>query len=173
MGTVPGIDFGSLTLQDALDLAVLIEEEARERYEEFAGQLELHHTPEAARFFRSMMGNEEKHRLSLASRRRELFGERPSRMNRGMLFDVEASELDEVRAFMSLREALQVSFRAEKKAWEFFCEALPRVRDPRVRELFAELRDEEVQHQRLVLAELEKTPPESALRPPEDEPVAQ
>jgi len=44
-----------------------------------------------------------------------------------------------------------------------------------VKALFAELRDEEVHHQKLVLAELEKTPPESILRAAhvEDEPVAQ
>jgi len=30
---MPTIDFASLTLQDALDLAILIEEEAKERYE--------------------------------------------------------------------------------------------------------------------------------------------
>ena len=57
------IDFAKLSLQDALDLAVLIEEEARERYEEFAHQMRLHHTHEAARFFRFMAGNEEKHRV--------------------------------------------------------------------------------------------------------------
>ena len=33
-----GIDFRALSLKDALDLAVLIEQEAEERYEEFAAQ---------------------------------------------------------------------------------------------------------------------------------------
>jgi erythrin-vacuolar iron transport family protein len=80
-----------------------------------------------------------------------------------------------VRVFMSPREALQVAFRAEKKAWTFFLEATPLVQDAGVRELFTELREEEVQHQRLVLAELEKTPPDSALRHADvaDDPVAQ
>ena len=54
MATVFGIDFSALTLKDALDLAILIEEEARERYEDFADQMEQHHTPEAGRFFRFM-----------------------------------------------------------------------------------------------------------------------
>ena len=175
MSTVFGIDFAALTLKDALDLAVLIEEEARERYEDFESQMELHHTPEAARFFRFMAGNEEKHRAELAARRKELFGSEPSRVTRGMLFEVEAPEFDEVRVFMSAREALQVAFRAEKKAWTFFAEAAPRVADLHVQALFVDLRDEEVHHQRLVLAELEKTPPESALRHADvaDDPVAQ
>jgi hypothetical protein len=55
---MPTIDFASLTLQDALDLAILIEEEAKERYEEFADNLSLHHTPEAAHFFTTMAGTQ-------------------------------------------------------------------------------------------------------------------
>jgi len=39
MTSTLGIDFASLSLKDALDLAVLVEEEARERYEEFADQM--------------------------------------------------------------------------------------------------------------------------------------
>src|SRR5206468_1401602 len=101
VATLMGIDFAALSLKDALDLAVLIEEEAKERYEDLAEQMELHHTPEAARFFRFMASNEEKHH--------------------------------------------------------------------------AELGNEEVHHQRLVLAEMERTPPESALKHADvaDEPVAQ
>jgi rubrerythrin len=156
-----GIDFAALSLKDALDLAVLIEEEAKERYEDFAEQMTLHHTPEAARFFRFMAANEEKHRAELSARRLALFGGEPAGVTRGMLFEVEAPEFDEVRVFMSPREALHVAFRAEKKAWAFFVEAAPRLRDAGVKEPFTELREEKVQHQRLVLAE-QKTPPESS-----------
>jgi len=172
---VYGIDFAALSLKDALDLAVLIEEEAKERYDDFTAQMELHHTPEAAFFFRYMAANEEKHRAQLAARRKQLFGSEASRVTRGMLFEVEAPEFDEVRVFMSAREALQVAYRAERKAWSFFAEAAPRVSDPEVRALFAELRDEEAHHQQLVLAELEKTPPEPTLRHADvaDDPVGQ
>jgi rubrerythrin len=173
--TIKGIDFATLSLKDALDLAVLIEEEAKERYEEFADQMKAHRTPEAARFFVFMAGNEEKHRLQLARQRRELFSEAASSVTRQMIFDVEAPDYDEARAFMTAREALQAAFRAEKKAYAFFNEALPRVRDSRVKALFEELRAEEIEHQRLVLAELEKTPPDPALKADDfvDEPVAQ
>jgi erythrin-vacuolar iron transport family protein len=168
-------DFSKLTLKDALDLAVLIEEEAKGRYIEMAEQMRLHHTPEAAFFFNFMAENEEKHRAELAIRRVQLFGDAPPRVTPAMLFDVEAPEYDEVRAFMSAREALRVAFGAEKKAYAFFAEALPRILHPSVKVLFAELRDEEVHHQNLVLAQLEKTPPESLLKAADvvDEPVAQ
>ena len=173
--TIKGIDFASLSLKDALDLAVLIEEEAKERYEEFADQMKSHRTPEAARCFLFMAANEEKHRVQLAAQRRELFSDAAPRVTRQMIFDVEAPEYDEARAFMTAREALQAAFRAEKKAYAFFNEALPRVREPGVKALFEELRAEEIEHQRLVLAELEKTPPDSALKADDfaDEPVAQ
>jgi erythrin-vacuolar iron transport family protein len=173
--TTKGIDFATLTLKDALDLAVLIEEEATERYEEFADQMQLHHTPEAARFFRFMAGNEEKHRAELAGKRRALFPDEPFAVTRQMIFDVEAPEYDEARAFMTAREALQAAFRAEKKAYTFFSEALPHLREPSVKALFEELRREEIEHQRLVLAELEKTPPDPALKTEDfaDEPVSQ
>lgn len=173
--TIKGIDFAALSLKDALDLAILIEEEARERYEEFADQMHLHHTPEAAQFFRFMSGNEEKHRVQLLSRRTELFGEAPMAVSRQMIFEVEAPEYDEARAFMTPREALQAAFRAEKKAYAFFNQALPQLREAVVKALFEELREEEVEHQRLVLAELDKTPPDPVLRADDfaDEPSAQ
>ncbi len=173
--TTKGIDFAALSLRDALDLAILIEEEARERYEEFADQMDLHHTPEAARFFRFMAGNEEKHRAELAERRRVIFRNSPSAVTRQMIFEIEAPEYDEARAFMTARQALQSAFRSEKKAYAFFSGALKHVTEPTVKSLFEELRGEEIQHQKLVLAELEKTPPDPTLTAEDfaDEPSAQ
>jgi len=85
-----GIDFAKLSLVDALDLAILIEEEARERYEDFADQMDQHRTPVAARFFRHMAGNEAKHGQELAERRAQLFPDAARKVTRAMLFDVEA-----------------------------------------------------------------------------------
>lgn len=170
---IRGLDFARLTLQDALDLAVLIEEEARERYEEFTHQMEQHRTADAARFFRFMQGNEEKHREALATRRKELFGDAPSRVTPAMLFDVEAPDYDEARAFMTVREALMSALRAEEKAAGFFAAALEHVTDPDVRALFAELHEEELEHQRLVRVHLDKSPPDHEVHPSEfaDEPI--
>ena len=84
------IDFTTLDLQDALDLAILVEEEAQERYVEFVSQMQQHHTPEAAEFFQTMAGNEEKHGEELRKRRQALFGDAPPRVSRAMLWDVEA-----------------------------------------------------------------------------------
>lgn len=173
--SITGIDWTALSLRDALDLAILIEEEAKERYEELVSQMELHHTPEAGSFFRLMIGNEATHGEQLAARRVALFGNEPRTVSRAMLWDVEAPEYDEVRAFMTRRQALEVALRAEEKAHAFFVGALPAIRNPDVKRLFEELRDEEVEHQRLLQAEFAQLPPDSpaALDDVEDEPVAQ
>lgn len=169
------VDFAKLSLRDALDLAILIEQEARDRYEELARQMEQHHTPEAASFFRVMVGNEAKHGQQLAARRTALFQDAPCVMTRAMIWDVEAPDYDEVRAFMTVREALQVALGAERKAHRFFVGALPHVRDAEVKALFEELRVEEVEHLGLVKAELAKLPPDPSAKAEdyEDEPVAQ
>ena len=171
----PAIDFASLSLQDALDLAILVEEEAQERYLEFVDQMEQHHTREAARFFAAMAANEQKHGDELRARRRSLFGDAPRRMKRSMLWDVEAPDYDQPRAFMSARQAMEVALRSETKAHEFFVQAIPHLSDPEVKKLFQELRDEEVLHQALVREAMRSLPEDE--EPDggeyEDEPVAQ
>ena len=168
------IDFAKLSLKDALDLAILIEQEARERYEEFVDQLEMHHTSEAANFFRQMAVNETKHGEELSARRQELFGDAPSVVTRAMLWDVEAPEYDQARVFMSARHAMEVALDAETKARGFFEAALPHVTDPEVKALFQELRDEEVEHQDLVKHHMTRLPPDSDVNPEDyaDEPVS-
>jgi rubrerythrin len=169
------IDFAALSLRDALDLAILVEEEAQERYLEFADQMEKHHTPDAAEFFAAMARNEQKHGEELRARRLSLFGDAPSRMKRSMLWDVEAPDYDQPRAFMSARQAMQVALASETKAHAFFVGALPHVADRGVRSLFEELRDEEVLHQSLVREAMRSLPEGEEPNPGdyEDEPVGQ
>jgi rubrerythrin len=174
MAVTTRIDFAKLTLQDALDVAILIEEEAQERYLEFVDQMQQHHTPEAAEFFASMARNEQKHGEELRARRHALFGNAPARVTRAALWDVEAPDYDEARAFMSPRQAMEAALRSETKAHRFFVDALPGIGDPEVKRLFQELRDEELLHQSLV-QEAMRNLPEGGANPAdyEDEPVAQ
>ena len=169
------VDYAKLTLQDALDLAILIEDEAKERYEEFADQMETHHTGEAAQFYRFMAQNEAKHGRDLTERRKSLFGGAPSRMDRSMLWEVEAPGYEQAHAFMSPRAALMVALESGQKAWAFFNGILATISDPAVKRLFEELREEEVEHKELVQKELDKLPPDSGLDPEDfvDEPVGQ
>lgn len=168
------LDFLKLTLKDALDLAVFVEDEACERYGELADQLTLHDTPAAANFFAKMAKIEAKHRQQLLDKRRARFGNEPTAVSRAMIFDVEAPEYDQARAFMSARAALEVALHSEQKAHAFFVSALAQVSDPQVRALFEELREEEVEHQALVRVEMAKLPPDDPVGGSQaDDPVAQ
>jgi erythrin-vacuolar iron transport family protein len=153
------IDFGKLTLQDALDLAILIEQEAKERYEEFARLVGGRYPGDTDEMFRMMASYEARHGEELQAQRRALFGSAPVRISRDALDDVEAPDRGTPRVFMGPRQALEIALASEEKAHDFFAEALRSVRDPQVRATFESLRDEERRHQQLVRERLEKLPP--------------
>lgn len=145
------LDFSRLTLRGALDLAITIEEEAQLRYQEFAARVT---DPAAAAFFREMVVNESKHRRQLEARRHVLFRHEPPRFEISLVDDVEAPSPEEVPQAIGAREAMEVALRAEVRAWEFYDQALAHLTDPDVKAFFAELRDEEVEHQALLRGKL-------------------
>jgi rubrerythrin len=152
------IDFAKLDLRDALDLAILMEEEARQRYVDFSKLVGGRYPGDAAETFALMASYEEKHGTQLASRRRSLFKDAPSRVTMDMLDDAEAPDRGQPRPFMSARDAMEVALRAEEKAFTFFDDALREVKDPSVRELFLELRGEEAEHKKMLAERLHKFP---------------
>ena len=170
-----GIDFSQLSLLDTLDLAIYVEEEAKDRYEDFAQQMEAHHSPEVAKFFRFMAANEAKHAEKLSTQRASLFGEEASTADTSILFDIEAPEFDAARAFMSIRAALDVALESEVKAYDFYHDALPGISDPEVKELFVALREEEARHQELIKETRAKVPKDDGFDPDDfvDGPAAQ
>lgn len=169
------LDLTKLDLMDALDLAILIEQEAMERYEELTAVMREHRTEEAASFFHFMAKAEAKHGADLLTQRTKLFGKAPRRVDRSLLWDVEAPGYETVHDFMTLREALKVAMDAEVKAYDFFEESLKLPLSPPVKELFEELLQEEVAHQEMVKKELAKAAPDEDAKPEDfaDEPVAQ
>ena len=155
------IDFTSLDLMDALDLAILIEFEAWERYTTFNKQIGHRYPRDAASFFSQMAENEKKHGQQLQEKRQSLFGDKPIRVNPDMIFDVEAPDVGSVRSNMSPFKALHVALNSEEKAFNFYQDALEHVADTDVRELFEELREEEVEHIDLVKKAIAALPPNS------------
>jgi rubrerythrin len=147
------VDFSKLDLQDALDLAVLIEKEAEERYRWFADMLGERYPGDAADFFSMMARNEKRHGTELAERRRALFGDAPSRVTAEMT----SRRRQRIAGLMSPRHALKWRW-PEIKAWEFFDQARPGISDRAVRELFEDLRDEERIHQGLLEQQKAKYP---------------
>ena len=157
------IDFSRLTLMDALDLASLIEVEAYQRYTLFAAQLGTRDVGDAGSVFRSMAANEKKHGEQLARRRKTHFGDAPARVTIDDLFDVEAPDVGAPRWNMSALNAFKVALAAEQKAFAFYDQAIPGVKQPDVKALFEELREEEAEHIRMVEGIIAKLPPEAAI----------
>jgi rubrerythrin len=153
------IDLARLDLRDALDLAILMEEEARVRYQDFSKLVGGRYTGDASDIFTLMASYEARHGAQLVERRRALFADQPSRVKLEMLDDLEAPDQGQPRSFMSARDAVVVALRSEQKAWAFFDEAIKSVKDPDVKKLFGELRTEELEHQALLKNRLAKLPP--------------
>ena len=152
------IDFARLSVMDALDLAVLIEQEAEERYVEFAKMLGSRYEGDAASFFQTMARYEAEHGRQLHERRTKLFADTPMRVSKEMVESVEAPDYGSPRPFMSTRHALEVALNAERKAEAYYVSALTVITDPQVQGLFTELRKQEIVHQDLVQKRIAKTP---------------
>jgi rubrerythrin len=163
------LDFATLDLMDALDLAVLIEMEAYKRYKMFAGQLGHRFAGDAASVFASMADNEAKHGQDLETRRKAMFGDIPMRVSLDDLFDVEAPGMDSPRSNMSALQAFEVALDSERKAYDFYNQALPHVSDPQIKALFTELRDEETEHVRMVQEAIANLPSGADVELEEDE----
>ena len=103
------IDFAKLTLKDALDLAILIEEEAKVRYEEFARLVGGRYKGDSDEVFKNMAVYEAKHRDELKARRQKLFGSAPVTVSLDAIDDVEAPDRGQPRVFMSPRQAMEVA----------------------------------------------------------------
>jgi len=163
------LDYATLDLMDALDLAVLIEAEAYDRYQMFVTQLGHRFPGDASSLFTSMAKNEAKHGQELAKRRQALFGDIPIRISRDDLFDVEAPDHGAPRFNMSLLQAFEVALSSEQKAYDFYNQALAQITDPEVHALFIELRDEEAEHERMLREAIAALPPGANIESEEDQ----
>ena len=152
------LDLSKLSLMDALDLASLIEIEARNRYLEFAESLGTRGEGDAGSVFRSMAVNETKHCDEIAERRLALFGDQKARVTIDDIFDVEAPSMGDVRWNMSVLKAYQLALYAEQRAFAFYDEALEYVTQPDVKALFEELREEEAEHVDMIVKIIARLP---------------
>ena len=157
------LDLSALSLMDALDLAKLIEMEACHRYQMFAKQLGRTGGYDAGAFFATMAENEAKHGQELEARREALFGSTPARLTLDDLYDVEAPEMGAPHHGMSTMQAFEVALAAEKKAYDFYDDALPGIKDAEIRELFTELRDEETEHVKMLQDAMTRLPSSASI----------
>ena len=152
------VDFSTLTLMDALDLATLIEVEAFKRYTQFAERLGSRSSDDAASVFQSMAVNEHKHGEQIAERRQALFGDQRPNVKLDDIFDVEAPEFGAPSQNMSPLKAYWVALSSEQKAFAFYDQALRYVTQPEVKALFEELRAEEAEHVEMIEALIARLP---------------
>jgi rubrerythrin len=143
-------------LAGALDFAIVLEREARDRYLNLARVMQLNGFDDVGAFFTSMARMEEHHRVELEERRKRACGDAPTEFDvTGLRPHLEGPHSEEEAQVLTLRQALELALAAEGRARAFFVEALATLTDPEVRTLFAELGAEEVEHEALVQARLD------------------
>lgn len=149
-------DFSMLDAQGVLDLAVYVEEEAEDNYDQLAGWMDAAGNEDAAQFFRRMAVRERRHREQITTRRRELFGDTPPKYSRNIAWEVEAPDYDALGRSPTLTDAFDLAMGAEQRAHDYYAGALEYADDDRVSELLEWLRKAEMEHQRLLDEEKER-----------------
>ncbi len=149
------VDFSKLDAMDFLDLAIEVEREAEEHYEQLVEWMTAAAEPAVVAFFTAMAGREARHKEQLIAQRRELYGDRPAQHGiGGVPWEVEAPDFAAVRDDMTLRQALEMSLAMETRAHDYYAEAKEYARDAKLEALLEGFRLAEQEHQRLVKAEL-------------------
>lgn len=146
-------DFSRLDAMDVLDLASFIEREAAGCYEQLASWAEKN-SPGAAEFFQRMARLEGQHDSQIEQRRRELFGDRPSRYVDSAPWEVEVPDYDKVGTSFTLEQAYLLALGAEERAEAYFRQAIGYISDPQAVHILEALADEEVEHQGFLKREM-------------------
>jgi len=146
-------DFSRLDAMDVLDLACFIEREAAGCYEQLASWAEKN-SPGAAEFFQRMARLEGQHDSQIEQRRRELFGDRPSRYVDSAPWEVEVPDYDKVGTSFTLEQAYRLALGAEERAEAYFRQAVGYISDPQAVHILEGLAEEEVEHQRFLKREM-------------------
>lgn len=144
------IDFSRLDARDVLDIAIQVEEEAQQNYEQLATWMAADGSGEIEKFFNRMANLERLHRDQLADRRQQMFGDVKPRDSTWVVWEVEQPDYGEIGSDMSLEKAFELAMAAERRAGDYYAEALDYASDPTVVVLFESLRDSEIEHLRML-----------------------
>lgn len=144
------VDFSRLDAQDVLDIAIQVEQEAEDNYEQLASWLAADGNTEASDFFKKMAGFEAKHRQQLGQRREQMFGDAPTRHSDSAVWEVEQPDYAAIGRAVTLDQAFELAMDAERRAGDYYGEALDYASDPAVIDLFRGLKRAEEEHLRLL-----------------------
>jgi rubrerythrin len=150
------VDFSKMDGRDALDIAIVIEDEAQLAYEHLAEWVAGDGNAEAAEFFNRMAVREKRHKTEISERRKELYGDAPTRHDDDAPWQAEVPDYESLGREVSLADAFDVAMGAETRAHDFYAEAIDYIEDETVVELFEWLRKAEVEHQRMLKEEMDR-----------------
>jgi len=152
-------DFTALTAQEALHVAIFIEERNAEIYHQFAEMFAEFRDPESleiASTFWDMANEERKHGTSLQKRYFDRYGTRPCAVTEEDIRDfIEVPRLENGEIFTigrlkvgrSPRQmALEIALAAEQNAIRYYTRLSETAEDPEFREVYREFVDFELEH---------------------------
>ena len=163
------------TLDQLLAYAHVLEQEAVERYQELAEQMQVHHQPQLAELFQTMARVEGQHvdRVEALADGRTLPRLAPWDYRWADLESPERVPIGAEQYGMQPRQALELVLAGEERAQAFFAAVAASCPDPVARTLAAELAEEEQQHAALLHDWLRRYPCAAEDAPDLDEPLAQ
>ena len=152
-------DFASLTAQEALHVAIFIEERNAEIYHQFGEMFAEFGDPESleiATTFWDMVNEEREHGTLLQKRYFDRYGTRPCSVTEediGDFIEVPRLENGEIFTFSQLKVgrsprqmALEIAVAAEQNAVRYYTRLAETTEDPDLRSLYRELMDFEANH---------------------------
>jgi len=149
------------SVADLLAIAYRIELDAVERYGLLADQMETHNNPELTKVFRDLSKAESIHAAEI----REMAGDTDLNGRSNALQSVwpkgespEEVDLGAAHYLMTPWHALQLCLAGEKRALAFFTSIAETAKDAKVKEMAAELVEEEAEHVNLVYRLMRKYP---------------
>lgn len=162
-------DFASLSAQEALHVAIFIEERNAEIYTQFAELFAEFKDPESlqiAQLFWEMAEEERHHGTLLQERYFERYGTRHCvvteesirdlievpRLNNGELFAIVRSNT----TFAPRYKALEVALSAEESAQRFYSRLIPGTNDEALKKVYTELAEFEDGHSKFLRSKIEK-----------------
>jgi len=149
------------SVADLLAIAYQIEVDAIERYRLLADQMETHNNTELTKVFRDLSKAESIHAAEI----REMAGDSDLAGRANALHSIwrkgespEEVDLGAAHYLMTPWHALQLCLAGEKRALAFFSSIVETAKDPKVKDMAAELVEEEAEHVNLVYRLLRKYP---------------
>jgi rubrerythrin len=162
-------------LNDLLAVAYQIEIDAVERYNLLADQMDTHNNPELVKVFRDLARAEGIHGEEI----RRMAGDfdvagHAAKIAKFTKDSPEAVDLGSSHYLMTPWHALQLSLKGEERALAYFTSIVETTKDSRVKEMAAELVEEEAEHVNLVHRLLRRYPrPSESWAEDWDPPVSQ